>query len=173
MEPNDDIVEVPASSTPINLPATDPTLIAILSAMQQTMAENKNLILDLTASQHHAPVASQEAQHSASEEANPPASEEAQHAGSEEAHAPASEEAQQSSNRDSDSPVRNSEDDALNLFGENDLEEESDRFLDLIDDSLRPSDGFGPPISEKVAKIVNEKFNTDLGIDKRRDIREI
>jgi hypothetical protein len=67
----------------------------------------------------------------------------------------------------SDAPVRNSEDDALSLFGENDLEEESDRFLDLIDDSLRPSDGFRPPISEKVAKIVN-----DLGIDKRKEILE-
>ena len=67
MEPNDDIVEVPASSIPSNLPTTDPTLIANLSPMQQTMAEHKNLILDLKASQHHAPVASQEAQHSASE----------------------------------------------------------------------------------------------------------
>ncbi|CAB4029693.1 Hypothetical predicted protein [Paramuricea clavata] len=110
MEPNDKIVEVPALSTLINLLPTDPTLIAILSPMQQTM--------------HHAPVA----QHSASEEANPPASEEAQHA--------ASEEAQQSSNRDSDAQVRNSED-GLSLFRENGLEEESDRFLDLIDDSLR------------------------------------
>jgi uncharacterized protein involved in copper resistance len=140
MEPNDDIVEVPASSTPINLPATDPMLIAILSAMQQTMAENTNLILDVTASLHQAPVTSQEAQHSASEEANPPASEEAQHA--------ASEKAQQSSNRDS----------ALSLFGDNDLEEESDRFLDLIDDSPRPSDGFGPPISENCERKIQHRF---------------
>ena len=126
------------------LPATDPALIAILSAIQQTMAENKNLILELKSSSHHAPVASEEAR-SASEEAKSPASEEAQHIASEEAHATASEEAQQSSNRDSDgNPVRNSEDDAISLFGGHDLEEESERFLDLIDDSLRPSDGFGP-----------------------------
>ena len=46
MEPNDDIVAVPASSNPNNMPATDPALIAILSAIQQTMAENTNLILN-------------------------------------------------------------------------------------------------------------------------------
>ena len=66
MEPDDDIVAVPASSNPNNMPATDPALIAILSAIQQTMAENKNLILE-------------EAQRSTSEEAKSPASEEAQH----------------------------------------------------------------------------------------------
>ena len=39
MEPNDDIVAVPASSNPNNMPATptDPALIAILSAIQQTI----------------------------------------------------------------------------------------------------------------------------------------
>ena len=176
MEPNDDIVAVPASSNPNNIPATDPALIAILSAIQQTMAENKNLILELKSSSHHAPVASvasEEAQLSASEEAKSPASEEAQHIASEEAHAPASEEAQQSSNRDSDGKlVRNIEDDAISLFGGHDLEEESERFLDLIDDSLRPSDGFGPAISDRIAKIVNEKFCADLGIDKRKEILE-
>ena len=63
MEP--DIVAVPASSNPNNMPATDPALIAILSAIQQSMAENPNLILE-------------EAQRSTSEEAKSPASEEAQ-----------------------------------------------------------------------------------------------
>ena len=173
MEPNDDIVEVPASTpSHVSTPTTDPALIAILSAIQQTMTEHTSLILDLKSSQHHGPVASQEAQRSASEEANSPASEEAQHSASEEAHAPASEEAQQSSNRDSENPLRNSEDDVLSLFGDNDLAEESDRFLDLINESLRPSDGFGPLVSEKVAKIVNEKFQTDLGVDKRKEILE-
>ena len=35
--------------------------------------------------------------------------------------------------------------------------------LDLIDKTLCPADGFGPPIGDKIAKIVNEKFTTDLG----------
>ena len=53
-------------------------------------------------------------------------------------------------------PVRSSEDDAISVFGGHDLEEKIERFLDLIDDSLRSSDGFGPAISDKVAKIVNK-----------------
>jgi hypothetical protein len=77
------------------------------------------------------------------------------------------------SNRDSGLP-RNSEDDALTVFGDNDLvlEGESDRFFELIDDNLRLSDGFGPPISERIAKIINEKFTTDLGLAKRKEILE-
>ena len=39
MEPNDDIVAVSTSSNPNNMPATDPAVIAILSAIQQTMAQ--------------------------------------------------------------------------------------------------------------------------------------
>jgi hypothetical protein len=75
--------------------------------------------------------------------------------------------------RDSGLPS-NSEDDALAVFGDNDLdlEGESDRFYELIDDNLIPSDGFGPPISERIAKIINEKFTTNLGLDKRKDILE-
>ena len=173
MEPNDDIVAVTASSNPNNMPASDLALIAILSAIQQTMAENKNLILELKSSSHHAPVASEEAQRSASEEAKSPASEEAQHIASEEALAPASEKAQQSSNRDSDiNPARSSEDDAISLFGGHDLEEQSERYLNLIDDSLRSSDGFRPAISDKVAKIVNKKICADLATDKRKEILE-
>ena len=77
------------------------------------------------------------------------------------------------SNRDRGLPS-NSEDNALTVFGDNDLdlEGESDRFFELIDDNLISSDGFGPPISERIAKIINEKFTTDLGLDKRKEILE-
>lgn len=172
METSDDIVEISGSSSTSQGPTDNTALIAILSAMQQSMVENNKLLLGMTSSQHHALVASQEAHSLASEEANPPVSEETQQPASEEVHdTPASEEAQPMANMVSDVP-RNSEDDALSIFGGNDLEEDSDRFLDLIDDSLRPSDGFGPPISEKIAKIINEKFTSDLGIDKRKEILE-
>ena len=68
--------------------------------------------------------------------------------------------------------MRSSEDDAISVFGGHDLEEKSERFLDLIDDSLRSSDGFGPAISDKVAKIVNKIFCADVAIDKRKEILE-
>lgn len=170
MEHIEENVERPSS---LNEPAENATLIAVLSAMQQGMAENNKLLLQLTSSQSHVSPASQEAVTIASEEANTNASEEAQLQASEEANrsTPASEEAPQVSNRDSDGP-RNSEDDALSVFGGNDFEEDSDRFLDFIDESLRPADGLGPPITDKIAKIINEKFTADLGIAKRKEILE-
>ena len=170
MEPTDDIVELPALSS--HGSTENSVLIAILTAMQQKMAENTKLILEMRSTQYHAPVASQETPTLASEEANSPASEEAQPA-SEEANTSASEEPQTMSNRDSGLPS-NSEDGALTVYGDNglDLEGGSDRFFELIYDNLRPSDGFGPPISERIAKIINEKFTTDLGLDKGKEILE-
>jgi hypothetical protein len=108
MEPTDDIVELPAFSS--HGSTENSILISILTAMQQKMAENTKLILEMRSTQHHAPVASQETPTLASEEANSPASEEAQPA-SEEANTSASEEPQTMSNRDSGLPS-NSEDDA-------------------------------------------------------------
>ena len=90
---------------------------------------------------------------------------------SQEATMPASQEAIALTNMDSDCS-RNAENDALSIFGANDLDEEREKFLELIDETLRPADGFGPPISEKIAKIINEKFTTDLGGEKWKEISE-
>eukprot|EP00794_Sanderia_malayensis_P020896 gene20895-22947_t len=70
---------------------------------------------------------------------------------------------------------RDSEDDTVSLFGGEEFqnpvnEEDNDQFLKSIDLSLRPNEIAGPPISDKVAKIVNEKFSTDLGAEKRKEI---
>ena len=43
----------------------------------------------------------------------------------------------------------------------------------MIDETLRPVDGFGSPISKKIAKIINEKFTTDLGGETRKEISEV
>ena len=51
-------------------------------------------------------------------------------------------------------------DDFQNPDGE---EGDNDEFLTSIDLSLRPNEVSGSLISEKVAKIVNAKFATDLG----------
>lgn len=168
MEPSDNIEEAPPST-----PNENQTLLNILSAMQQSMSETHQMFAEFKADNSlrpHATPASQEAGTSASDEANTPASEEAQQMTSEEANTPASEEAK------THVPLRNSEDDALSIFGGNDfdlpIEEDNDRFLESIDESLRPSDSYGSPISEKIAKIVNDKFSTDLGITKRKEILE-
>ena len=51
-------------------------------------------------------------------------------------------------------------------------ENDNDDFLTSIDLSLHPNEVSGRPISEKVAKIVNAKFSTDLGLEKRKEILE-
>lgn len=105
--------------------------------MQQSMSETHQMFAEFKADNSlrpHATPASQEAGTSASDEANTPASEEAQQMTSEEANTPASEEAK------THVPLRNSEDDALSIFGGNDfdlpIEEDNDRFLESIDESL-------------------------------------
>ncbi|CAB3987415.1 Hypothetical predicted protein [Paramuricea clavata] len=121
---------------------------------------------------------SEESETPASEEANTPASEEARQTASDEAIAQGSQEATHS--RSADEPTtsyRESEDDALSLFVGNDFEPaeaedpDNDSLLDLIDESLRPSDSSGAPFSEKVAKLVNDKFSIDLGLEKQKEIQ--
>ena len=72
---------------------------------------------------------------------------------------------------------RHSEDDTVSLFGGDEFQspegdENNDQFLKSIDLSLRPNEISGPPISDKVAKIVSKKFSTDLGPEKRKEILE-
>ena len=87
---------------------------------------------------------------------------------SQKANTPASYEAIDLTNVVSDAP-RNAEQDLTSAFGGSDFDEENERFLDLIDETLCQADGFGPPIGDKIAKIVNEKFTTDLS-DQRKVI---
>ena len=92
------------------------------------------------------------------------------HTASEEVILPGSEEANNS--RSTNEPLqsqRDNDDDALSLFGGNDLDVD-DSLLECIDESLRPSDSLGPSVAEKVAKLVNEKFSIDLGVEKRKEI---
>jgi len=50
--------------------------------------------------------------------------------------------------------------------------EGNDSFLESIDFSFCSSDVVGPPISDKIATITNEKFRADLGFKNRKEILE-
>ena len=163
-----DLIEGTSSTSSEN-----PTLASILSAMtamQKSIAETQQMFTELKAQSSHATPASEEACTSASEEENTPASEEANTPASEEAHTHVSEETH------TQMPLHSSTDDAISVFGGSDfdspLEEDNDQFLESIEESLRLSDSYGSPISEKIAKIVNDKFTSDLGITKRKEILE-
>ena len=160
-------------------PVETPIWFDMLSALQKGMTETTKLLAEMRAerpsSQYTARPDSEESEPPASEEANTPASEEANLPASEEAITQSSEEASNSrvAGESSDSHRdRPSEDDAISLFGGNDFEADNDSLLEAIDESLRPSDSFGPPVADKVANLVNEKFTIDLGLEKRKQIFE-
>ena len=49
---------------------------------------------------------------------------------------------------------------------------DNDSLLESNDESLRSSDSLGPPVAEKVAKLISEKFSIGLGVQKRKEIFE-
>ena len=139
-------------------------------AIQKSLAETATLLTELRTERASKGGVSRGPATAASEEAQPPASEEdeAQPPASEEAHTPASEEAIESHL----SELHRNDDDVISLFGGNDFDTDTDDLLQAIDESLRPSDSHGPQIKERVAQIVNEKFSSDIGIEKRKEIFE-
>ena len=69
--------------------------------------------------------------------------------------------------------------DALSLFGDGSLNEEQlEPFDDLDNDELltqtttflSSSDKYDPPVSEKLSKLVNDKFQTEYSVEKRKDL---
>ena len=141
-------------------------LVNMFSELQKSMVETTQFLTELRAESASKAVDSEESPTPVPEEDTTPASEEANTdpPASEEVHTPASEEASPSEQR-----VVN--DDALSTLGGDDFDDNED-LLDEIDESLRPSDSIGPPIHEKIAKIVNDKFSSDLRLEKRKEIFE-
>ena len=75
---------------------------------------------------------------------------------------------------------RYSDEDILSLYGGKEFDDhpgsnldadiDNDSFLQVLNESLLPSEDQRPPISEPLAKIVNAKFTTEIDIDKRKEI---
>ncbi|CAB4032023.1 Pol poly, partial [Paramuricea clavata] len=127
------------------------------------MVETTQFLSELRAERASKAVDSEESQTPVPEEDTTPASEEANTdtPASKEVHTPASEEASPSDQR-----VVN--DDTLSILGGDDFDDNED-LLDEIVKSLRPSDSIGPPIHQKIAKTVNNKFSSDPGLEKRKE----
>ena len=104
----------------------------------------------------------------ASEKAPPSTSEEVIDTASEEASDSASEEAK----------TKAPDDDTLSLLGDDgqydccseDEEVNNDALLSKITTSLSSSDDTGPPLSDKLSKLVNDKFQTENTVEKRKEI---
>ena len=175
-----------ASASPGEKPDETPSLLHILSAMQKSMSETNKLLTELKKDKSapdslYTSNGNNISSYDSEEAFFTPASEEAQQPASDEASTHASDEGTNHPKKGSISlagPTKSSEDDAISIFGGNDYEnspdldmdEDNDNFLDAVNISLRASDFTGPPVSDKVATIVNEKFTTDLGVQKRKEI---
>ena len=159
------------------------SLLSVLSAMQENLASSNIMLRDLVAEKKRkssetaptnskrAKLDSEESRHStsASEKAKTSTSQEVNDNASEEAAAPASEEALSLT----------SDDDVVSLFGDeagqNELlldneEVNNDDLLSQITTSLSSSDEAGPPVSDKLSRLVNDKFETEYTVEKRKEI---
>lgn len=72
---------------------------------------------------------------------------------------------------------RSSEEDALSLYGGPDFEQQDNNsvidnteLLENIDNSLLLTDEAGPPVSDKLAKILNSKFQAEFDSEKRKEL---
>ena len=63
-------------------------------------------------------------------------------------------------------------DELLNDALDSDEPEEDEDLLAVINASLNPSDDTGAPVSEQLARLVNEKFTLDFYLQKRKSIME-
>ena len=109
---------------------------------------------------------------------------------SQKAHSSASHEASSPSDEETEPPQdgvtqKSREEDTISLFGDSDLDHErqdkdegegdgqdgdNDDLLDLISVALDSSDEKGPNISEKLAKIINDSYQSELSAEKRKEI---
>lgn len=157
------------------------SLLSVLSSMQENLVSSNSMLRDLvnrkrkssetvpiskrakldSEDSSHLTHASEKAQNTTSQEVNDNASEEETDPASEEAHA------------------KTPDDDAISLFSGEDsqnelqLEDEevnNDDLLSEITTSLSSSDEAGPPVSDKLSKLVNDKFQTEYTVEKRKEI---
>ena len=157
------------------------SFLSVLNAMQENLVSSNFMLRDLVKrkrkSSETAPTSkrakldSEESSHSthASEKAQNTSSQEVDDDASEEETDPASEEAN----------AKTPDDDAISLFSGEDSQNElhleddevnNDDLLSEITTSLSSSDEAGPPVSDKLTKLVNDKFQTEYTVEKSKEI---
>ena len=156
---------------------TSPTMLLILSALPASVTSSNTLLQELVQQKRQS--TSSETAHSSAKRkkrdsdesgrAIAIASDKAKTTTSKELHDSASDKAH----------PKLQDDDALILFGDYSLVDEplepedelnNDGLLTQITTSLSSSDESGPPVSDKLSKLVNGKFHTEYSIDKRKEI---
>ena len=180
---NDKDIEQNIITDPANLEEEgniSKSLLSVLSAMQENLISSNSMLCDLVEKKRKSTETdsiSKRAKRDASKPSLPVnASEKAPTFTSKEVTDSASEEASDSASEEAN--AKTPDDDTLSLFGNDsqhdfcseDEEVNNDDLLSQISNSLSSSDDAGPPVSEKLSKLVNDKFQTEYTVDKRKEI---
>ncbi|KAK3745382.1 hypothetical protein QZH41_001420 [Actinostola sp. cb2023] len=162
--------------------STSKSIMVLLKSMQENILSSNNLLRDLVHGEKRRPL---ETEHEtttnskrrkldarASEKAKTNTSEEVDTYTSEEVDQNASDKANNSAS-EKEKYNRKDNEDVLSLFGEDSESEKSSDDENLLSDitmSLSSSDDTGPPVSDKLAKLINEKFDTEYTVEKSKEI---
>ena len=156
--------------------STTKTMLSVLNSIQDSMNSSNTLLREFLEQKRKSRSSSQ-AESTAKRKKlahhiNESASEKAKATTSEEVYdRNASDEAHDSTSDENE--------DALSLFGNGSLIDEqsepegelnNDELLTQITTSLSSSDETGPPVSEKLSKLVNDKFQVEYSVEKRKEI---
>ena len=165
--------------------STSETMLSVLSTIQESMNSSNLLLRELlqqkrkSESSEHTELAAKpkKLDSDESQQAVKNASQKAKVSTSHEVHDSASDEAQDLTSEEANTKPQ--DDDAISLFGDDSLinvpsdpedELNNDELLTQITISLSSSDETGPPVSEKLSKLVNDKFQTEYSVEKRKEI---
>ena len=156
------------------------SLLSVLSAMQENLTSSNSMLRDLVEKKRKSTEtdsickrAKRDASTSrrsvnASEKAHMTTSNEVTESASDEANDSASEEAK--TKTPDDDMLSLLADDSQHDFCSEDEEVNNDDLLSQITTSLSSSDDAGPPVSDKLSKLVNDKFQTEYTVEKRKEI---
>ena len=159
------------------------SLLSVLSAMQENMTTSNNMLRELVHERKRKIVHSRESACSSktrkldsNRSISAVASEKANTSTSHEVHDSASDEANDSASEKANDNIP--DEDVLSLFGDDSLNEvddeteetNNDELLTQINASLSSSEETGPPVSEKLSTLANEKFQTEYSVEKRKEI---
>ena len=158
------------------------SLLSVLNAMQENLTSSNSMLRSLVEKKHmfkstETDSISKRAKRDESKSRRSVnASEKALTSTSKEVIDSASEEASDSASEEAN--MKTPDDDTLSLLGNDsqhdfcseDEEVNNDDLLSQITTSLRSANDTGPPVSDKLSKLVNDKFQTEYTVEKRKEI---
>ena len=155
-------------------------LLSVLSAMQENLTSSNSMLRDLVKKKRKSTETdsiSKRAKLDASKSRRSVnASEKALTSTSKEVIDSTSEEASDSASEEPNTKTPDADtlsllgDDSPHDFCSDDEEVNNDDLLSQITTSLSSSDDTGPPVSDKLSKLVNDKFQTEYTVEKRKEI---